>query len=275
MKKIEKSAHFLRENSALFQCPVCQDDFLEVNSHQMICIQGHSFNLSKKGTVHFLLKQPHNDYGSEMLKSRRIIAQDGLWHPMLQEVFQTVSKKDGVHLDVGCGEGSHLHHLHEMGLEGLKIGFDISKDAIQLAAALYTEAFWSVADLARSPFASNAYDTIFNILSPSNYSEFDRLLKKGGQVIKVIPSERYLIEVRELTGNDEKPYSNQDVVEKFFDHYPGAEKISIQYKHDLKPSLAPLLVEMTPLGWNAAEQIDLKGLKSVTVEMEILVGTKA
>ena len=65
------------------------------------------------------------------------------------------------------------------GVSGTKIGFDISKDAIQLAASHYfDDAFWCVADLAHSPFAGEQFDAILNILSPSHYEEFGRLLKK-------------------------------------------------------------------------------------------------
>ncbi|WP_208560117.1 methyltransferase domain-containing protein [Marinilactibacillus kalidii] len=274
MKKIEKSAQFLESNRMLFQCPVCGKGFTQVNNNQFICESNHSFDLSKKGSIHFLLKQPHNDYDTDMLKYRRIVAQDELWHPMLAEVSKYITNQSGVHLDVGCGEGSHLHHLQALGLKGTSIGFDISKDAIQLAAALYTDVFWSVADLAQSPFATASYDTIFNILSPSNYSEFDRLLKKGGQVIKVIPSENYLIEIRELTGKNLIPYSNQDVIEKFYEHYPNAIRTSVSYKHEVKASIVQPLLNMTPLSWNSKQSLEEIQLEEVSIDMDILIGNK-
>lgn len=278
MKKIEKSKEFLKSNINLFNCPVCNQHFNAVNGNQLICEKQHSFDISKKGTLHFLLKQPQNEYDTNMLESRRLIAQDGLWHPLLKELFSIVNNPNGVHLDVGCGEGSHLNHLTEQGLAGTQIGFDISKDAIQLAAAGYANAFWCVADLAQSPFAPESYDTLFNILSPSNYGEFDRILKPGGQLIKVVPSENYLIEIRELIGKDDTPYSNKNVLDKFFQHYPDGYRSSVQYEHTLNPEMLGHLINMTPLGWNVdntvKEKLNSNPIKKITVEMEILVGEK-
>ncbi|MFJ1627775.1 methyltransferase domain-containing protein [Marinilactibacillus psychrotolerans] len=278
MKKIENSKLFINNHLDLFQCPICKDHFIPIQDSQLVCSNHHSFDLSKKGTVHFLLKQPQNEYNKDMLQSRRLIAEDGLWYPMLKNIVSEVNYKNGVHLDVGCGEGSHLQHLIKLGLEGTNIGFDISKDAIQLASAAYTDAFWCVADLAHSPFASNSYDTIFNILSPSNYKEFDRLLKSGGQVIKVVPSEKYLIEIRELIGKNNTPYSNKDVLNKFYQHYPNANRITVSYDHNLNSEMWEHLLNMTPLGWNIEEsnreQLILAPSEKITIEMEILIGTK-
>ncbi|MDZ7835836.1 MAG: hypothetical protein U5K84_11455 [Alkalibacterium sp.] len=49
-------------------------------------------------------------------------------------------------------------------------------------------------------------------MSPSNYEEFDRLLKPGGRVIKVIPGEDYLKELRALQpGRQAGSHSNKEV----------------------------------------------------------------
>lgn len=278
MKKIEKAKMFINNHLHLFQCPVCKNQFIDIKGYQLTCSNRHSFDFSKKGTLHFLLKQSQNEYDKDMLQSRRLIAQEGLWYPILEKVISVVNNKNGVHLDVGCGEGSHLHHLIQKGLGGTNIGFDISKDAIQLAAAEYTDAFWCVADLAQSPYASNAYDTIFNILSPSNYGEFDRILKSGGQVIKVVPAEKYLIEIRNFVGKNNTPYSNKEVLDKFYQHYPQADRISISYEHNLNFTMWKHLLNMTPLSWNIndsiKEKLILEPFKKITVEMEILIGTK-
>src|SRR5699024_10380001 len=141
-------------------------------------------------------------------------------------IYMNIDQKEGVTLDVGCGEGSHLNKLAEMGLNGRKIGFDISKEGIQLAASHYRSAFWCVADLSHPPFAFQQYDTILNIFSPSNYKEFKRLLAEKGQVLKVVPEEHYLIELRQhfYKGQEEKEvYSNKEVVDHFSDQFPEVE----------------------------------------------------
>lgn len=277
MKKKDRALNFLEENIDLFQCSICKSRFNELNDYQLQCSENHSFDISKKGTIHFLLKQVSNEYNKDMLEARAATAEKGLWHPLLSEIMNYVENKEGVHLDVGCGEGSHLHRLSELGLLGRKIGFDISKDAIQLAAAHYNDAFWCVADLADSPFADGKYDTIFNILSPSNYSEFDRLLKKDGQVIKVVPNQGYLKELREGLYDDQKPYSNEKVVKRFYDHYKSTCERQVRYSMELKHKEIPHLLKMTPLSLIAEEEKKKaflnKSVLTITVDLTILIGS--
>ena len=282
MKKIEKAALFMQENRVLFQCPICKDTFDQLEGNSLSCLNGHLFDISKKGTLYFLLKGTKNEYDKEMLSSRFNIATAGLFHPLLDELYKCIiEKEDGHTLDVGCGEGSQLDYLTTLGLKGQKIGFDISKDAIQLAANHFSTAFWCVADLAQSPFASQQYDTILNIFSPSNYKEFDRLLKKGGQVIKVVPEKDYLIELRKLFYRDQaekQTYSNEVVIEKFKEHFPSMEMKRVNYSFELTQSLFEDLMKMTPLSWGASpaskEYALAHPLQSVTIDVCVLVGQK-
>ncbi len=64
------------------------------------------------------------------------------------------------------------------------------------AAKQEREAIWCVADLAAAPFRNRSFDAILNILSPSNYAEFERLLSDDGIVLKVIPRSGHLKELR-------------------------------------------------------------------------------
>ncbi|MFD3050330.1 methyltransferase domain-containing protein, partial [Streptococcus agalactiae] len=94
--------------------------------------------MSKKGTLHLLLKGGQNEYDKKMLSSRKKLAETGFFQPMLDVVKKQLEGRNiTALLDVGCGEGSHLHYLQNQGVSGTKIGFDISKDAIQLAASHY------------------------------------------------------------------------------------------------------------------------------------------
>lgn len=282
MKKIEAAALFMKENRGLFQCPICEEAFSDINGNSLSCLNGHLFDISKKGTLYFLLKGTKNEYDKEMLSSRFNIATAGLFHPLLDELYSSITEKEyGRTLDVGCGEGSQLDYLSELGLKGQKIGFDISKDAIQLAATHFSSAFWCVADLAQSPFATQQYDTILNIFSPSNYKEFDRLLKKGGQVIKVVPEKEYLIELRQLLYRDQEEkqtYSNEVVIAKFKEHFPLMEIKTIKYSFDLTPSLFADLMKMTPLSWGASsgakEYAMDHPLKKITIDVCVLIGQK-
>lgn len=281
MKKIELASQFLEKNKDLFECPVCHFAFEKIENHSLKCINDHSFDLSKKGTLYFLLKGSKNEYDRAMLEARYAIAQAGLFNPLLEAIYEYIEcKKDGSLLDVGCGEGSQLDYLTQLGLTGNNIGFDISKDAIQLAAGNFTSAFFCVADLAQSPFASKKYDTILNIFSPSNYEEFERLLKKEGRIIKVVPERDYLIELRRLFYHDQKEkqtYSNQLVIDKFKEHFVEIETKRIRYTFSLTKQNFSDLMKMTPLGWGASVEAKKYALNhplsSITVDVCILIGT--
>ena len=255
-----------------------------MDGHSIICANGHHFDVSKKGTLHLLMKGGQNEYGKEMLSSRKNLADTGFFFPLLDAVYAHIDKPESATvLDVGCGEGSHLHYLTEKGLKGTKIGFDISKDAIQLAASnFFPDAFWCVADLAHSPFAESAFDVILNIFSPSQYQEFDRVLKPGGKVIKVVPNAQYLIELREqlyALDTTKREYDNQQVVDRFYEIYPDAISEEVAYSVALNAQSYGWLMEMTPLSWGASEtalaNAAANPLKSVTVAVTLLVASKS
>lgn len=275
MKKIDKAQIFLSDNLHLFRCPVCERAFDSVKEHQVTCENNHSFDLSKKGTLHFLLKPSKSEYTRDMLLSRQRIAMMGFWQPMLDTLDSLIANKTGATLDVGCGEGAHSAYLIEKGLAGPLIAFDISKEGVTLGAATYDEIFFLVADLAQSPFATGQFDTIVNILSPSNYEEFDRLLKPGGQVIKVIPGEDYLKELRVSQKKENQTYSNKEVKDKFMTHYPDMSQRTVRYTVSLNDEEVLDFLNMTPLGWHMdPTELDALSLRKITVDMEILVGNK-
>lgn len=281
MKKIEKAAQFLTEQIELFQCPLCESSFHTVEGNSLICTNGHNFNLSKKGTIHFLTKTAANEYSTEMLSARYRIAQAGLFQKMLRELYTHIEEKEGTTIDVGSGEGSQLHYLSTLGLAGTQIGFDISKDAIGLAGSHFTNAFWCVADLAHSPFAGKRYDTILNIFSPSNYEEFKRMLKSEGRVLKIVPDQNYLRELRNILYRDKEEkqsYTNELVVEKFKEHFPSSQAFNIEYTFPLTPSLYEDLINMTPLSWGASKEAKeyamTHPLKEITIHVCLLIGEK-
>ncbi|MCC5895819.1 MAG: methyltransferase domain-containing protein [Alkalibacterium sp.] len=277
LKKIDKAQLFLEDHLHLFQCPVCSESFVTIENHQLTCSNAHRFDLSKKGTLHLLLKPVQSEYTREMLLSRQRIAQSGFWHPLLEKIQSMIKHPEGTLLDVGCGEGAHSAYLRQHGISGTIIGFDISKEGINLAASSYTDLFFAVADLAQSPFASEQYDTILNILSPSNYSEFKRLLKRGGQVIKVVPNPDYLIELRDLKETTEEKrelYSNERVVQKFEEHFEVVNKISVTYTATIPDDLVSDFMNMTPLGWHIDSHHEnlITKLNEITVDLLVLIG---
>lgn len=277
LKKRDKAQLFLKEHLTLFQCPVCKSSLEKVDNYQLFCKNKHQFDLNKKGSLHLMLKSVDSEYTRDMLLSRQRLAQSGFWQPLLDKLYSKLEKCPGPVLDVGCGEGSHAAYLKEKGLKHPLIAFDISKEGINLAAASYEAPFFLVADLADSPFATGEYASLLNILSPSNYSEFKRLLKAGGQVIKVVPNPDYLKELRSLRNTDEKSYSNAEVVSKFEEHFSSVEKENVRYTYQLSDNLKKDFINMTPLGWHFDQKVNnvTDSLNEITIDLMVLVGTNA
>ena len=148
-------------------------------------------------------------YSKELFEARRKLITEAEFYKPLSEAIAKIINEHVVKtnetisiLDTGCGEGSHLSNIcdlvrSEFFRNVAGVGIDISKEGIMVAAKNYSNKIWAVADLANTPFKDKQFDVILNILSPSNYAEFNRLLKSDGLVIKIVPQTGYLKELRE------------------------------------------------------------------------------
>jgi 23S rRNA (guanine745-N1)-methyltransferase len=278
----------VRDNVAIFKCPICSNKMELRQLKSLICQSNHCFDLAKSGYINFLLRSLKTDYDKSMLKSRNIICKYNFFRPLVEEISKIILKEvkndaQKMILDVGCGEGSHLdqiiaelHSRSSLVFQG--VGIDISKEAIQLASKQYPEHIWCVGDLANSPLQNNQFAVILNILSPSNYAEFARLLTNNGILIKVVPGGNYLKELREVfyAGTEKQSYSNAKVVAHFKENFTLLAKKELQYSVKLTQPQVEHLIRMTPLSWKISaekiEEIMERGLDEVTVEFTIIYG---
>ena len=276
LKKIERGTMFIQTQSDLFRCPTCHQ-MMHAQEKALVCLEGHRFDVSKKGTLYFLNHQLKTDYDREMFEHRRKLIVHGMYQPLL-DLLQPFCQNQRI-LDVGCGEGSFLQQLNEQATLLPSVGFDISKEGIYLASDYGENVFWCVADLTNLPFQEDRFTTILNIFSPSNYQEFQRVLVDGGQLIKVVPRSGYLKELRAaFYPEDEKKqhYSNQAVVEKFQETFRESERQTLTYVFDIPESCQLSLLEMSPLEWGVSmeikEKLQKKPLKRITIDLDILIG---
>ena len=276
LKKIERGTMFIQTQSDLFRCPTCHQ-MMHAQEKALVCLEGHRFDVSKKGTLYFLNHQIKTDYDREMFEHRRKLIVHGMYQPLL-DLLQPFCQNQRI-LDVGCGEGSFLQQLNEQATLLPSVGFDISKEGIYLASDYGENVFWCVADLTNLPFHEDRFTTILNIFSPSNYQEFQRVLVDGGQLIKVVPRSGYLKELRAaFYPEDEKKqhYSNQAVVEKFQETFRESERQTLTYVFDIPESCQLSLLEMSPLEWGVSmeikETLQKKPLKRITIDLDILIG---
>lgn len=275
----------------LLRCPICQNSMQLINRKSLICRDKHCFDLAKQGYVNLLSHGVKTKYNKQLFEARKLLAQSGFFEPLNEKLCELISNESESQncslkiVDAGCGEGSHLANIQQKlsesaGMIPLGVGMDLSKEGIQIAARDYDRIFWCVADLAQCPFQDRQFDVILNILSPANYSEFERILTDDGLIIKVIPEKDYLKELREIfyEETEKQDYSNAKTVELFENHLKLLNVVPVRYTVTLNQLLIGNLVHMTPLTWGAHEEqigkvLQLEHLE-VTVDLALMIGRK-
>jgi 23S rRNA (guanine745-N1)-methyltransferase len=292
LTKKEINAHYVSRFQSMFACPVCRSQMEVSGCQSLACSNGHMFDFARQGYVNLLLHAPKTKYSKALFAARQTVMTDaGLFDPLTKAIAEWIAGQDNLQqgsmtlLDTGCGEGSHItaicSQLRKARPAGIVTGagIDIAKEGIAKAAGNEPEMIWSVADLANTPFQDKQFDVVLNILSPSNYTEFARLLKTDGYVIKVVPGSDYLKELRHAfyENTAQAAYSNTDTVGRFAENFRMLEQIHLHYTKKLSPQAMPALLQMTPLTWGAdAEQMEAfirEHNNEITVDLDILIGS--
>ena len=260
-------------------CPICQENLTLVET-SLKCSNRHSFDLAKFGYVNLApqIKQSTN-YDKENFQNRQEILEAGFYQDILEGISGILATKPSAKtvLDIGCGEGFYSRKLQESHPDKTFYAFDISKDSVQIAAKSEPNwaVNWFVGDLARLPIKDASMDILLDIFSPANYGEFRRVLSQNGILIKVVPTENHLKEIRQMVQDHltKKDYSNQDIKEHFQEHFTIQSSQIASLTKPITPEQRQALLSMTPLLFNIDQtKIDWSKLTEITIEAEILVG---
>ena len=266
-------------SASAFSCPICQENLTLVES-SLKCEHRHSFDLAKFGYVNLApqIKQSAN-YDKENFQNRQQILEAGFYQAILKGVSDSLATNPSAKtvLDIGCGEGFYSRKLQEVHPDKTFYAFDISKDSVQIAAKSEPNwaVNWFVGDLARLPIKDASMDILLDIFSPANYGEFRRILSKDGILIKVVPTENHLKEIRQMVQDQltKKDYSNQDIKEHFQEHFSIQTSQIVSLTKPITAEQRQALLSMTPLLFHVDQsKIDWSQLMEITIEAEILVG---
>lgn len=269
---MNKRISVFTENTALLRCPLCGAEMYAAET-SLKCRNGHDFSLSRKGYCDLAPSTHDALYTRALFESRRRILGSRLYRratAVLRELLDTYVSEGPV-LDAGCGEGSFL--LAVADTKRPYFGADLSREGIRLAASGGNGLGWAVADLTRLPYQDGSLGCILNILSPASYPEFKRALRPNGVLIKAVPGDHYLQEIRALV--HKQPHSNEKVLSLFDAHFRRVETVEIEDTFPVSPEEAADLFTMTPLTEHSeAERGSLSTLDRVTVHLCFLVGEK-
>ena len=266
-------------SATAFACPICQENLTLVET-SLKCYNRHSFDLAKFGYVNLVpqIKQSAN-YNKENFQNRQQILEAGFYQAILEDVSDLLASSETFTtvLDIGCGEGFYSRKLQESHSDKTFYAFDISKDSVQIAAKSEPNwaVNWFVGDLARLTIKDASMDILLDIFSPANYGEFHRVLSKDGILIKVIPTENHLKEIRQKVQDQltNKDYSNQDIKNHFQEHFTILSSQTASLTKTITAEQLKALLSMTPLLFHVNQsKIDWSDLTEITIEAEILVG---
>ncbi len=253
---------------APFVCPICGNPFLRAEK-SLFCRAGHAFDFSRQGYVNLLKGKPETIYEDKALfEARRAVYVAGFFDAVVDAVRGRVPS--GSVLDVGCGEGSLIHRLQDK--VACRVGLDIAKSAVKMAAAVDHGALWCVGDLCNLPLPNRSVDAILNILTPANYTEFYRVLRPEGLLIKIIPGEGHLAEIRAILGKVPYREKRLETLRALGERFEIIEELPIRYTFFCDETLAAQVYAMTPLTTHGPRARIPAG--DITVDLALVVGYK-
>lgn len=285
IQRRERSAALIYPYIHMLKCPVCHHTMTTISRDNIQCSSRHTFDLARQGYINFMTRFFKGNYDKRLFTAKRnILSHTAIYTPLIDiirdwiEDYSSGSSQPLHILDAGAGEGSLLQQITQ-NTPAVGWGIDIAKEGIAMASSTYDQQIWFVGDLAYSPFAEGQLDVILNILSPSNYEEFGRVMKKDGWIIKVIPRDQYLMEMRELLFPDRSHQldGREYVLDRFTQHHHLIDSIPVTYTLPVTEIMKNSIIHMTPLSWHGTESAIAsaqESLSQITIDLEILVGKR-
>ena len=275
---LQKEPNMQNEAIPLLRCPICSGSFRH-QGNSLICEKGHCYDIARQGHVNFVPNAKSSFYRKELFESRAAAFEAGVFRTVIDAISDTLRRyalqECPVIADAGCGEGYYLRSIcPERNMT--RIGFDLAKEAILLAAKSDKKATYFVADLAAIPIADGCCDAVLDVFTPANYAQFGRILKKDGVLIKLAPRAGYLRELREAAGSQLRHTSYDAApVESYAQaHMNVLEQREITYTVPVDEALAAHIARMTPMLADVdRDKLDLSGIHSITIDENMIVGT--
>ncbi len=252
----------------ILQCPVCRNPLLNAAGGYQ-CSKNHTFDSAREGYVNLLLAHKKNSKepgdNKDMIRSRRRFLNLGLYNTISEGINEAVAgnlsdlRNDPINiLDAGCGEGFYLKRLKDFLCRFPRTptsidyyGVDISKFAVRQATQRDRTMDWFVASVIDLPFSQASIDMVLNVFSPTDFSEFSRVLREKGRLLIVTPGPRHLNGLREIIYPNAREHTPSTVGEDAKELFSLTSRSRINYPLELHGRDAIMdLLAMTPYFWN-------------------------
>ncbi len=189
----------------MLQCPICTLALKE-EEKRCFCENGHSFDRARQGHLNLLMDSSHHGHGDDrkMLSARRAFLDAGHYQMLSDRICKILCERfpfEGVLLDAGCGEGYYTKAMFDALSASEKraelYAFDIAKDAARLTSSrLCKKGHVFVASTFHIPMFSECVDFVTSLFAPYSEEEFLRILKPGAHLLRAVPLEHHLYELK-------------------------------------------------------------------------------
>ena len=266
-------------------CPVCGEVLIKKeNSYR--CRNKHNYDLSRKGYLNLLPssgKGKHHGDDKLMVRARSAFLNKGYYDNLSEEICSLLVRNLPLRstiIDAGCGEGKYTDDIYQSVIEAGKeteiIGVDISKDAVSALRSRTKSVMGIVASASKIPVKDNSVDAVINIFSPLVPNEFHRVLKEKGLLLRVVPQENHLFELKEAIYDSPylNPHETGEIQRFAIKEYKAVEyNVTIDSNEDIMA-----LFQMTPYyyktGSKDQEKLTAISMLSVTFCFGIFLYTK-
>ena len=264
---------------ALLRCPRCGGAMAR-SGGSLLCPKGHCYDVSRWGDVNFAPEKRESFYTKALFESRARVFAAGVFDPVIAAIDGALAgrlpeERPAVLVDAGCGEGFYTRRVLA-GTPMTRVGFDLCKEAVRLAARGGRDASFFVGDLANIPLLGGCADVLLDVFTPANYAQFARVLRPQGLIVKLSPRADYLAELRGAAGHllRRRTHDGEPVESYALRHMTLLERREITYTLPVDAALAADLARMTPmLAGIDVDGLDLSAVTQITVDETLMIGT--
>lgn len=183
---------------SLLRCPVCGQRLSADRPDRagaLRCPAGHAFDAARQGYVSLLPggARPGTADSAEMVAARAEFLGAGHYDPIAGLLAERTPKDAEAVVDLGAGTGHYLARVLDARPAAVGLALDVSKFALRRAARAHPRAGAVVCDAWQPlPVRDGAADTVLNVFAPRNGAEIRRVLRPGGRLLVVSPTQRHL-----------------------------------------------------------------------------------
>ena len=268
----------------MYICPICKKR-LKQSEKSYTCQNRHCFDIAAKGYVNLLTTKGRDPSkaGDDklMLRSRTDFLDSGAYAPLAERLCELLRRltsdiRQPCIIDSGCGEGYYTVQFAQALPEAAVYGIELSKNGAAHAASRAKAAScgnvkFAAASAFALPFREGFADVVISVFAPVSNDEYARVLKKGGRLIIVSPTERHLFGLKALLYDE--PYENKP------NHYSlrcfePEEEQRLEYTFTLETDKqAADLFAMTPYYYKTSQEAKerLNGCAPLSTEAGFLV----